>query len=1168
MPRSVGAAPRSAVRTFLFADLRDYTAFAETRGDAAARDLLRAFRKIVRAEVGAREGREIKTEGDNVYVVFELPGDAIKCAMGIQRRALRHNDRDPELALRIGIGINCGEAVSHDTGYVSAAVVVAARLSSQAAAGTILVTDTVRGLIRTTALAPMRELGAWTLKGISQPVRVFQVETAPRSPRAPLAPAMGLPALLVPAPSSGAAGLVMCPTLVGRTAALGALWEHVSAASIGERRFVAVAGEAGVGKSRLAREVAARAHREGLYIFGGRAHPGGAAYEAFVAALRPYARARGGEVLRRLLGPLMPELRRLLPELAGDTQEGPLPDEERRERFLRTIQLLIEDAAAQRPVLLVLEDFHEADASARDLLLYLATNLRAGVCIVLTYRADEVDGRHPLSALLAHLERSRLLVTVSLAPLDRQGVTEMTRALVGAAASDDLVAAVYARSEGIPFYVEELLKTALDARTATSGEHDATSDLSLPRSISDSVRMRVDRLSAVRGDGSVELLELAATAGVPLSYETILAIDGRPEREVSADIAAAVDAQLLERPATRTEIYQFRHALTREAIASAITTGRRRRHHLRVAEALEKLGPAAGRSAFLGQQFAAAGARERAVSHLLAAATEAEVVGAYRASIDLLERSRELATSEAERFEAAKRLAQAYLATGEAAEAERILKDARRVAEPQAVALVDLLLARSLRMQGRRREAVLVVTRATAALEGAPTSALAEAAVLHAELRWAENDPSGAIAQAERALDIARACGATRVVVLALTVLGSARTRQQPDVGPSALREAVQLAMANDLIAEAVNAYYELGRAEIFRSEAEAATVAAETGLALAREHGLEFAQARLLSLLTGVAMNLGRYAEARGYAEQAIASARADTIASIDARVALGFALANQGEYERALSIFDELAPRRELADPDRQMTLQAYRTQALVGLGRLAEARSAADAAVRIATENPGMGMVAFLNAADMLEATRDLSGAENLIATFDRYFAGRSTAAIRATRLEFEAIIALLGSGDAAAAFDAVVAAWLELGAMARAAYRRGSAALARIRVVSLRPAARKDLGQARNELVRRQALRYVDILDQATRRPRRRPTSRSPFILTERELRVATLLARGYTDERIAKELGTSPDRAAEDVTGLLQKLGVPSRSQVAAWVVEREAASAGGTAAAH
>ena len=305
--------PKGVVRSYLFADLRDYTVFVETQGDAAAARLLRGYRTLVRAEVAARGGAEIKTEGDSFYVVFKSPGEAVRCALGIVRRALARNKRQPELTLRIGIGVNAGEAVEMGGGYVGSAVIVAARLAQQAEGGRILVTDTVRALVRTSAVAPMRDLGPWKLKGVTQAVHVYEVETQAAPVRRSLGPTLRLPPLLLPPPLRGATGLIVSPELVQRERSLAALAEHLAAAAQGEGRVVALAGEAGVGKSRLVSELARRASDDGFYVFGGRSHASAARpYEPFIAALRPYVEARGAEILRRILGSLAVELRRLL----------------------------------------------------------------------------------------------------------------------------------------------------------------------------------------------------------------------------------------------------------------------------------------------------------------------------------------------------------------------------------------------------------------------------------------------------------------------------------------------------------------------------------------------------------------------------------------------------------------------------------------------------------------------------------------------------------------------------------------------------------------------------------------------------------------------------------------------------------------------------------------
>ena len=1146
--------PRPAMRTFLFSDVRDYTLFVETRGDDAATKMIRASRRIIRAEVARHRGAAIKTEGDSFYVVFRSPSAALRCAIAIQRAAATHNERHPGLPVHLGIGINTGEAVPYDKGYVGSAVVVAQRLTASALAGQILVTDTVRSLVRTGAHAPMRELGAWTLKGISQPIRVYEVDAHPGTAGRALGPALTLPALLV-APPAKASGLVVCPELVQRGPQLATLLEHLAAAAKGESRIVALTGEGGIGKSRLCRELAQLAHRDGFYVLAGRAHGTGAnPYEPIVAALRPYADARGPEVLRRMLGTLMTELRRLLPELElkGPDEAATLPDGERRERFFRTVQLLLEDAASLRPVLLILEDMHDADAATHELLRYLAGSLRAGLCVVMTYREEDVPLGHPLATVLTQLDRDRRLARLRLAPLDQAGVARMTAAMLPNGGGDTLARAIFERSEGVPYYVEELLKTALDDPAATP-DH-----LPLPRTVRDSVQLRVGRLVEQRGQPIAELLEAVAVAAIPLGYAVILKLSPRKdEHEAAMDIAACVESQLLERTATRSEIYQFRHALTREAIAAAIPPPRSRRLHLRVAEALEALGPLGTRPALLARHFAAAGDRGRAVRYGRAGAAAAIQIGAYATAIELLEETAEQARGNADELDVLEELAAALQAAGRANEAEAALGRARELAGEDATiaARLDVRLANVLRMQGRRAEAIAAATRAAGSLEGTPAEALAESLVTLASLWWAENDARRAAELAERALAIAEERAAGRTLVTALTIQGAALARLGALEGIEKLRTAIRLATAEQLGVEAVEGYFELSRALLLRGLGEEARGAAETGLALARERGLEFLQARLLTQLVRLRVNEGRYREAQALAEQAVALARPGTIAAGAAKMALANVLIAQGDSLGGLAILDQIEPHIERNYPDRRMIFFTYKTEAFVGLGRLDEAKAAAEEAIRLTLASPGQGVSAFVQATEVAEARRDAEWARSLAATFEAYFAGRDTGGIRAVRAELDAVLTLCDGGDPAPHFERAAAEYEALGSKHRGMYRRASALVPQLAEPALEEEARREILPLRSYLEEWGAMRFVAVIDRALARPPTPRTAASPLLSAD-ELRVATLVARGLTDARIAAELEASTAQASRLVKRVLRKLGVESRSQVASWVVDR------------
>jgi len=174
-------APRLTTLTFLFSDLRDYSAFVEQRGDAAAAELIRDYRVLMREQIAAAEGAEIKTEGDSFYVVFDTAQQAVRCAIAIQRMAARKTAERTDRPIHIGIGINTGEPVPEGDGFVGSAVNVAARLAQNAKASEILVSEVVRGLVRASG-APMDERTGITLKNIEDVPRIFAVDWTERDP--------------------------------------------------------------------------------------------------------------------------------------------------------------------------------------------------------------------------------------------------------------------------------------------------------------------------------------------------------------------------------------------------------------------------------------------------------------------------------------------------------------------------------------------------------------------------------------------------------------------------------------------------------------------------------------------------------------------------------------------------------------------------------------------------------------------------------------------------------------------------------------------------------------------------------------------------------------------------------------------------------------------------
>lgn len=170
----VGAAG-GQTRGFLFADLRGYTDFVERRGDDAAAGLLERYRTLVRGVVARHTGAEVKTEGDSFYVLFPSASSAVAAGLDIVASAAAESAEHPDAPIRVGVGVHAGETSQTAEGPVGSAVNIAARICAQAAAGEVLVSDTVRGLTRTRQVADFEAAGARRLKGIAEPMTLYRV---------------------------------------------------------------------------------------------------------------------------------------------------------------------------------------------------------------------------------------------------------------------------------------------------------------------------------------------------------------------------------------------------------------------------------------------------------------------------------------------------------------------------------------------------------------------------------------------------------------------------------------------------------------------------------------------------------------------------------------------------------------------------------------------------------------------------------------------------------------------------------------------------------------------------------------------------------------------------------------------------------------------------------
>ena len=438
--------------------------------------------------------------------------------------------------------------------------------------------------------------------------------------------------------------------LVGREDQLAALDEVLAGARGGRGRVTLVAGEPGIGKTRLAEEAARRAAAAGMQVAWGRCHEGDGAPALWPWAqvVRQLAAELGPGQLASMLGPSGAWLGRLLPELAGPTPPaGPRPVADLGAARFQLNQAgagLLRRLAEARPLLVVVDDLHWADVPSLSLLSFLAGELQdARLVVVGTYRDVEALAGLPLAETLGALAREPVVERIALGGLDRADVARLIGATIGGRPAQPLVEAVADRCGGNPFFITELLRLLQSERRLAAPDAAAAARRDIPVGVRDVLRARLARLP----EQTSTFLMVAAVAGRGFDLDLVVAVTGL-EDEAALDAAeAAVLAGLVIEDDRAAGRYRFGHALVRETIYEDISRARRARLHARVADALLAVRGAepepAAEMAYHCWHAASVIGAGRALPHLLRAGEQAAAQLAYEAADEQFGRALQLA---------------------------------------------------------------------------------------------------------------------------------------------------------------------------------------------------------------------------------------------------------------------------------------------------------------------------------------------------------------------------------------------------------------------------------------------------------------------------------------------------------------------------------------------
>jgi DNA-binding NarL/FixJ family response regulator len=930
--------------------------------------------------------------------------------------------------------------------------------------------------------------------------------------------------------------------------------ERLSAALERARRgggsLILLAGEAGVGKSRLAGELADAS--DALVLHGASSHGGATPYGPVVAALRSCLRASPGRLAD--CGPLTPHLALILPELGEPAAAGD------RATLVEAIRCALAQLASDEGLLLLLDDLQWSDEATLELLSALAHPLtELPVLVVAAYRSDGLPRDHGLRRLRNELRRAGRLDELTLDPLGPAETTELLAQVLDADPSPALVRAVHDRTQGVPFFVEELARALHVSGSLDKGrrglELAAHDDVPLPDTIRDAVLIGASELS----DEARAAAEAAAVAGE--SFDLGL-VEGLASE---AGLGELLGHGLLREQGMGEA--RFRHSLTREAIYADVPWLRRRTLHRELANTLEAAGAP---SMEIATQWLGAREPSRARTALVRAATEFEGLHAYRDAAEAGRQALELwpeadDDGEVPRIEALERYARCSELAGELTEAARAWRELSAIraslGEGRLLADVQRRLAAVYDLKGDR-EAAFAARRIAAeayADAGCPAEAALDHLAMANYLRLCARH-GAAVKLARTAQEEADRAGRLDLRIRALGLEGVAAAKGGDfEGGLETVRAALALAVEQELTAVAAELYQRLSLVLYDAADYGRAEEALATALELCRASGDAGTEVACVSCMAYVLRDRGEWRRAAEHCRDLIAAGSVVFVAEgllgsiqafqgrlgsarrllssslavssslghfnmeVDSRTALAGVAAAEGAGDEAADHCRALLARWEQSD-DHHYAVAGLRWSAafFAGRGDRPGAHACAESLTRIASDTGHADALAALAHAiaetalldgDADTAAEQLERAVELHRALDLPF--------QRAQIELRCGVALAAAGEREGALERLSDAY-------RTARRLGARPLA--------AEAAREVSELGESVVRRLGSRAAAEAEGGG--------------LSRRELEVVRLLAVGRTNREIAKDLFLSSRTVDMHVRNILRKLDCRSRVEAA------------------
>ena len=523
----VRAMTETTTVTVLFTDVVGSTRLRQHQGETAAHEIMNEHNEIVRRQIGEHAGQEVKTGGDSFMVAFDSARKGVECAVSVQRALHEYNCRHPAQPVKVRIGLHTGEAIRAGNDLFGTSVDAAARIMAQADGEQILVSDVLKSILGAAKDLGFKDHKRVRLKGFAERWRLWEVTWRSESE-----------AVASEAIATGVASGTGRTPFVGRSEERSLLRQAMSRAIAGGGGVALVAGEAGLGKTRLVDEIAAEAKASGMFVVRGHCYDmeGSLPYVPFVEAIEYGLTVTTQDVFRSAMGDAGPEIARFVPKVRVAYPDLPpplaLPSDQARHYMFESVCDFFERAAAIQPLLIVLEDLHWADESTTQLLESVARRVgRTRLLMIGTYRDVDLHPGHPFMRGIEHLSRLQAVLRITLKRLSAIEVAGMLRGLSGQNSPERLVRLIFDETEGVPFFVEEVYRHLAEEHRLTDAAGKwlpqvEVGEVEVPETVRLVLGRRIDRI----GETAQRILTTAACIGRTFTFEFLTALARRQRK--------------------------------------------------------------------------------------------------------------------------------------------------------------------------------------------------------------------------------------------------------------------------------------------------------------------------------------------------------------------------------------------------------------------------------------------------------------------------------------------------------------------------------------------------------------------------------------------------------------------------------------------------------------